>query len=80
MFGNLENYDLKLKDNFIRSRLKKLDKIGILDSKKSRNKKNYFLSKNCRVIRGKMQIGKKVISGEGTFVIIKSGGMRIIIA
>lgn len=80
MFGDLEGYDLKLKDNFVRSRLKRLDRIGILCSVKSHNKRNYFLSKNCRVARGRMRIGKKSISGGDTFVIIKIGGMRLIIA
>lgn len=80
MFGDLKKHDLKLKDNFVRSRLKRLDRIGILYSVKTHNKRNYFLSKNCRVIRGKMQIGQKTISGVDTFVIIKIGGMRLIIA
>lgn len=80
MFGNLESHDLKLKDNFVRSRLKRLNRIGILYSVEAHNKRNYFLSKNCRVIRGKMRIGKKSISGGDMFVIIKIGGMRLIIA
>lgn len=79
MFGNLEGYDLKLKANFVRDRLKRLDKIGILYNVKSHNKRNYFLSKNCRVVKGKMRIGQKSISGKGTFVVIRSGGMRIVL-
>lgn len=79
MFGNLEGYDLKLKANFVRDRLKRLDKIGILYNVKSHNKRNYFLSKNCRVVKGKMRIGQKSISGKGTFVVISSGGMRIVL-
>jgi len=80
MFGNLEGYDLKLKDNFIRFRLQRLERIGVLDSVKFKNKTSYFLSKNCRIIKGKMRIGRKSVFGKGTFVIIKIGGMRLIIA
>lgn len=79
MFGNLKNYDLKLKDNFVRSRLKRLNRIGILYSVESHNKRNYFLSKNCRVIRGKMRIGQKTISGKGTFVVVRGGGMKLVL-
>lgn len=79
MFGNLEGYDLKLKANFVRDRLKRLDRIGIMYNVKSHNKRNYFLSKNCRVVKGKMRIGQKSISGKVTFVVIRSGGIRIVL-
>lgn len=51
-----DEYDLKQKDNFIRIRLQKLTKNGLVSVKKEDNHKVYTLHANCLVLSGVPEI------------------------
>ena len=77
MFNIKNEYELKKKDNFIRSRLNQLVKKKLLITKKEDRYTNYYLSENCMVLHGipKISINGDIFEGsEGDYVfIIKKG-------
>lgn len=84
MFDIKDEYELKKKDNFIRSRLNQLVKKGFLITKKENRYTNYYLSENCMVKHGtpKISINGDVFEGiEGDYIfIIKDGCLEKILS
>jgi len=59
-------YDLKKKDMFIRSRLEKLNGIGLVEVSRDDGNALYFVNKkNCNLLRGKLF----VIDGKNNFFV-----------
>ena len=77
LFALKDEYDLKKKDNFIRLRLKRLLKAGLVIGKEENNHTNYVLCADCIVISGlpRISINGTVFKGQkGDYVFIIKGG------
>lgn len=84
LFTVQNNYQLKQKDNFIRARLKKLSKLGLVVSQQHFRHTNYTLCEHCLVLSGTPRIsinGSTFRGQKGEYVfIVRDGSLEQILS